>query len=209
MRCSGVGLFKKAVEKTLKGDEFWLLDNGTEGTAVILASKATRRTTSDTEDGQRVYELRLRVTLPGAEPYEVDHEQWTFDHAPPSNDQIVRVKVDPDDREHLTIDWRNPLRGLHESGPSVAEIVEQGTATRAVIRRLGDAKSVPEVDGKPVVVFVLDVVLADGDTFEASFAQPVPPDVKPSLDVGVALPVRYVTPDAEGIAIDWASYRPS
>lgn len=201
-----MGLFRKLTDKAVLGDEFALLKNGIEGTAVILESEATKRITAETDDGQRVYKMRLRVTLPGEEPYEVAHDQWTFDHAPPTNDQIVRVRVDPDDREHLTIDWRNPLRGLHESGPSVAEILERGTATKAIIRRLGDAKSIEEIDGNPVVVFVLDVVPPDRTTFEASFAQPVPTAIKPTLEVGVALPVRYVTPDAEGMAIDWAAY---
>src|SRR5262245_6332966 len=203
-----MGLFKKSVEKAIKGDEFWLLDNGTEGTAVILDAEATKITTTDIGDGQRIFKMRLRVTLPGQEPYEVEHKQWTFDHAPPKGDEIVRVKVDPDDREHLTIDWRNPLRGLNESGLSVAEILASGTATKAIIRQCGDVEGVEPIDGKPVVFFLLDVVASGGETFEARFAQPVPPELRPSLDAGVALPVRYVTPDAEGMAIDWSSYRP-
>ena len=90
----------------------------------------------------------------------------------------MRVRVDPDDREHLTIDWRNPIRGLHESGPSVADILVLGTATRAAIRKCGDMLDVEPVDGKPVVFFLLDVVAEDGNTFEAWFAQPVPADVR-------------------------------
>ncbi len=204
-----MGLFRKVTERAVMGDEYWLLERGTEGTAVILDAEATRQTTTDSGDGQRVFKIRLRVTLPDQDPYEVDHKQWTFDHAPPRGDELVRVRVDPDDREHLTIDWRNPIRGLHESGPSVADILATGTATRAVIRKCGDMLDVEPVDGKPVVFFLLDVVAEDGSTFETRFAQPVPADVRASLDTGVALPVRYVTPDAEGMAIDWSSYRPA
>ena len=131
------------------GDEYWLLERGTEGTAVILDAEATRQTTTDSGDGQRVFKIRLRVTLPDQDPYEVDHKQWTFDHAA-RGDELVRVRVDPDDREHLTIDWRNPIRGLHESGPSVADILATGTAHRAVIRKCGDMLDVEPVDGKPV-----------------------------------------------------------
>ena len=63
-----MGLFRKVTERAVMGNEFWLLERGTEGTAVILHAEATRQTTTDSGDGQRVFKIRLRVTLPGSGP---------------------------------------------------------------------------------------------------------------------------------------------
>src|SRR5262245_9030312 len=104
-----MGLFKKAKKWADAGEDWGLLKNGTAATATITAAtKTNRRTSGAAGVDQFVYEMKLRVTVPGDEPYDVEHKQWTFDSNPPHEGMVVNVKVKPDDTRELVIDWRNP-----------------------------------------------------------------------------------------------------
>jgi hypothetical protein len=96
--------FKNRVKKAISvhsRDES-LLTRGVVGKATILAVKSGWMKTETNSGTNTVYKYRLRVTLDGQAPYEVDHsedEKWA------EQGQEITVRVDPDDPENLLIDW--------------------------------------------------------------------------------------------------------
>ena len=202
-----MGLFKKAKRWADAGEDWGLLKNGVAGTAVITAAtKTNRRTSSDgTGEGQRGYELGLRVSIPGREPYDAEHKQWTFDHNPPHEGMGVNVKVNPEDPQVLVVDWRNPPHIPETGGKSIAGILATGVPGRAVIRRFESTNAVAPDNGDPVLYFVLDVSVEVRDPYELRLFHRVPSGDRPRVTVGLDVPIKALPLDPNEIAIDWAN----
>ena len=88
----------------VKNGDRRLLKRGTSGTAVVLSAKATRETIQSGEfawEAPRVYKYRLRVNVPGKNPYETDCRICAAGIRPGST---VNVAVSPLNRKRVTID---------------------------------------------------------------------------------------------------------
>jgi hypothetical protein len=200
-----VGLFKRVAKWVNAGDDHGLLRSGVAGTAVVTAARKTGRTTSSLGEGQPVYELGLRISIPGREPYDIEHKQWTFDSLPPEVGMVVNVKVNADDPHDLVVDWRHQPQTAASTGASVAEILATGVPGRAVIREMFETGVVAPDNGDPVVGFVLDVRVEGRDPYELRFAHRVPVAIRPRVEVGAEVPIRALPPDPNEVAIDWAN----
>ena len=198
-----MGLFKKITKFVNAGEDTALLKRGVAGTAVITSAERTGRTTSSLGDGQRVYKLGLRVSIPGRDPYEVEHSQWTFDSAPPAEGQVVAVKVNHDDPNDLVVDWRNPPTTATGVGASVAEILATGVPGTATVREIFETGAVAPDNGDPVIGFVLDVRIEGRASYELKFAHRVPAALRDRLAVGADYPIKALPPDPNEVAIDW------
>jgi len=185
------------------GEDRALLERGQPGTAVITSAIPTGRTTTSQAGGQPVYKLGLRISIPGRDPYDLEHSQWTFDSAAPGEGQVVVVKVNPDDPEDVVVDWRNPPSGGEVSGASVAEILATGVAGRATVREMFETGVVAPDNGDPVVGFVLDVRVEGREPYELRFGHRVPAALRARVTVGDEYPIKALPPDPNEVAIDW------
>jgi hypothetical protein len=202
-----MGLFKKVEKWADAGEDWGLLKNGVAGTAVITAAKKTSRRTAGEGSGaaQYVYEMKLRVTIPGHDPYDAEHKQWTFDSDPPHEGKVVNVKVNPDDPLDLVVDWRNRPHVPETTGKSIAEILATGVPGRAVVRQLDTTNAVAPDNGDPVMLFILDVTVDGRDPYELKLFHRVPAKDQPRVAVGQEVPIKALPPDPNEIAIDWAN----
>ena len=81
-----------------------LLKRGVQGTAEVLAAKATNTVIQEGEfswEAPRVYKYRLRVTIPGRSPYETSCSICASGIRPGA---VVEVAVAPHNRKRVTID---------------------------------------------------------------------------------------------------------
>jgi hypothetical protein len=88
----------------IKNGDKRLLKRGVRGTAEVLARKATNTTISSggaAWQGSRVYKYRLKVSVPGKDPYETD---FSICAAGLSVGSTVDVAVSPHNRKRVTVD---------------------------------------------------------------------------------------------------------
>jgi hypothetical protein len=201
-----MGIFRKvstALNLGLGDDR--LLRRGVPATALILAADNTRFGTSGTMGANPIYKLRLRVSVPGAAPYDVEHTQWTMNSAPPEVGDVVNVRVDPGKPDELIIDWRNPPRTAKGGGASIAEILSKGDAGHATVREIFETGVVAEDNGDPVVGFVLALRADSREPWDVRFAHRVPASIRPRIAVGQEYPVKFLPEDPNEVAIDWSA----
>jgi hypothetical protein len=100
----------------LSGDEEGLRESGIAGTAEILGIEDTGKAIGVESHGQdSIYRVHVRVTIPGKEPYELQHETVN----PPYNAKTVPCFVHPDDHKRIYLD--------RDAG-AAAEVAEQMSA---------------------------------------------------------------------------------
>jgi hypothetical protein len=100
----------------MSGDEDSLRETGIAGTAEILGIADTGKAIGVESHGQdSIYRVHVRVTIPGKEPYELQHETVN----PPHNAKTVPCFVHPDDPKRIYLD--------REAG-AAAEVAEQMSA---------------------------------------------------------------------------------
>jgi hypothetical protein len=88
----------------IKNGDKRLLKRGVRGSAEVLARKATNQTISSggaAWQGSRVYKYRLKVSVPGKDPYETD---FSICAAGISVGSTVDVAVSPHNRKRVTVD---------------------------------------------------------------------------------------------------------
>ena len=94
-----------------------LLKRGIQGTAEVLAAKATNTVIQEGEfawEAPRVYKYRLRVTIPGRSPYETSCSICASGIRPGA---VVEVAVSRLNRQRVTIDvGQGDTRGKARSG---------------------------------------------------------------------------------------------
>jgi hypothetical protein len=184
------------------GEDPKLLQHGLAGTAVVQAATNTGIGTNENAD-QPIYELRLRVSIPGREEYEAEHRQWTFGSAPPAVGDVVSVKVDPKQAERLVVDWRNPPTGTVTGGASRADILAEGVPGTATVLELFETGVVAPDNGDPVLGFVLDVRAEGREKYELRVGQRVPAAIAASVTTGATYPVKVLVSDPSELVIDW------
>jgi hypothetical protein len=120
---------------------------------------------------------------------------------------VVAVRVDPENHEHIAIDFDNapPTVTLSATGPnrgSAAEMLATGTAARAVIIESAPL-GVRSQAGLDMYAFVV-TILCDGHApYQTKMGNAVPPGGVPLIYPGANLPAK-VKPEEEGqVAIDW------
>jgi len=93
-----------------------LLKRGIQGSAEVLAAKATNTVIQEGEfawEAPRVYKYRLRVTIPGRSPYETSCSICASGIRPGA---VVDVAVSPHNRKRVTIDvGQGDTRGKAQS----------------------------------------------------------------------------------------------
>jgi hypothetical protein len=100
----------------MSGDEEGLRETGIAGTAEILGIEDTGKAIGVESHGQdAIYRVHVQVTIPGKEPYELQHETVN----PPHNAKTVPCFVHPDDPTRIYLD--------REAGVA-AEVAEQMSA---------------------------------------------------------------------------------
>jgi len=128
-----MGFFKKLTGKFTglvqlgRGNDD-LRDSGVKGRAEIVSAEPTGRTigTTDTggytQDAQDIMRVRARVTIPGREPHDVDHETTQQ----PTAGSSVDCWVDPDDAQRVHYDEAGVMPGMtEEQTKQVQDAVEQ------------------------------------------------------------------------------------
>ena len=88
--------FKNRVRKAFSegSRDTSLFERGIAGTAVVNSVKKSVWSKGQDDDStERIYKFSLTVTVPGREPYDVDHSETVS----AEEGQTVNVKVDPDD----------------------------------------------------------------------------------------------------------------
>lgn len=190
------------------------------GVATVLSYKGIGSTIHD----ESMVELRLRISIPGREPYELTHWDVVGVYAASrlSTNAAFRCAVDPRAAHEVLVRWEQPvtLDGLSDPGNrlgvhtpvrtdaslSAAALLAHGLPARARIVQSSSQGTVAP-NGDPILVFVLHVVPDNGTPpFQSLTAQRVPPDRLAYTVAGTPLRVAY---DPENrtrmVAIDWAA----
>ena len=114
-----------------------LFERGIAGTAVVNSVKRSVWSKGQDDDSTaRIYKFSLTVTVPGREPYDVDHSETVS----AKEGQTVNVKVDPDDPENLLID-----RGSI-TAETTKKWAEQAQATLASVQQMQQQVAPTAVD---------------------------------------------------------------
>ena len=102
-----------------------VITDGIEGEAEVLEKELTRLGAQATEKLNRPWKLRLFVTTPGTEPYEVEHVCTIPWDKMPRTGHTVPVTVSQSHPERLRIEW-DEVASLTESAELAQELLEAG-----------------------------------------------------------------------------------
>lgn len=102
-----------------------VISDGIGGEAEVLEKELTRLGAHQTEKLNRPWKLRLFVTTPGSQPYEVEHVcTIPWDKMPRTGD-TVPVTVSESEPELLRIEW-GEVESLTEAAELAQELLEAG-----------------------------------------------------------------------------------
>jgi hypothetical protein len=99
---------RRSVDPRFHGVDSTLIERGIRGTAVIKAIEETNLLVGNTGHEQAVFQMSLRVSVPGHEPYDVDHRQTGGALVGAE----VTVLVDPQNPQNLFVDWEASAEAL-------------------------------------------------------------------------------------------------
>jgi hypothetical protein len=102
-----------------------VITDGVEGEAEVLEKELTRLGAHQTEKLNRPWKLRLSVTTPGAEPYEVEHVCTIPWDRMPRTGHTVPVTVSRSHPERLRIEW-DEVESLTEAAKEAQRLIQGG-----------------------------------------------------------------------------------
>lgn len=121
-----------------------VITDGVEGQAEVLEKELTRLGAHQNETLNRPWRLRLLVTMPGDEPYEVEHVSTIPWDRMPRTGHTVPVTVSRSDPELLRVEW-DQVASLTDAAELAQELLEagdlEGAAEAMGLRRAGGTGS--------------------------------------------------------------------
>jgi hypothetical protein len=173
-----------------------LLKEGIEGSATILEAPG-----SASAAGEAWLRFKVRIEIPGREPYEVTLNQTGGEHAvatmqPPA---VVECRVSPDNPNRLVL-----LPPLDDTRlESSDHDLEHGKRTSATVVESGRTDKTAPGSGHPIYVFKL-AIDAEGRRWEVTYGQRVPPGAEQFTAAGSKVVVAYTAiDDSTAVSIDW------
>jgi hypothetical protein len=202
-----------------------LRQNGVEGRATITSV----RPTGVSINGESVLELGLDVDVTSHAPYSVAIRQQS-----PRLEGIVApgatvgVVVDPDDADHLAIDWAavgpeqseappqevEPRFTAESQARDAAHLLQTGRRAKAIIISMADAGDMSELglvevghpgDDDRLFIVDMEVQQAGLDPYEVRVAHRVPERLVGRVGPRTTVRVAIDRDDEHAVAIDWST----
>ena len=188
-----MGLFDKVKKAAVKefvydGVDWELRTRGLKGTAEILEAKY---------QGDEWWDLRLRVSIPNREPYEVSLREQVFDAAVGA---VVGVAVDVDDPDKFQL--TDAPQVSPNGTPALEDVWTKGNPARAILRDTFSMNYIAE-NGDPVVGMELQIHPGGGSPYKWRHGTRVAPAALKRLEKGAEFDIRVWPDDPNRIAFDW------
>lgn len=202
-----MGLFKKAKEAMQMATGGEQIPDGRLGMAVITSCDISGTSITIGNVEQRVCTFGLEVYLDDTDRYRATAKaklpEWDLAKIQPGATQVA-VRVDPQDPQHVAIDFSIPPPTVRAKGQgSYAELIATGTPATAIIVQFQDM-GMTNAEGVPIKAFLLTVMPEGRDPYQAQVGNPVPATALPLVYPGSKVPVKLGA-GPEDIAIDWAA----
>ncbi len=173
-----------------------LIAKGIEGSATILEAPD-----SASAAGEAWLRFKVRVEIPGREPYEVTLNQTGGEHAvatmqPPA---VVECRVSPDNPKRLVL-----LPPLDDTRVESSDHdLEHGKRASATVVESGRTDKTAPGSGHPIYIFDL-AIEAEGRAWRVTYGQRVPPGGEAFTAAGSKLVVAYTAiEESTAVSIDW------
>lgn len=205
-----MGLFSK-LTASFTGTDADDIPNGVLASAVITGYQPTGTVVRYGTTPYRVCDFTLQVHPENGEPYAATTRQkiieWEIARIQPGQ-TVCAVRIDPNDPQRVAIDFATNPPSTLAAQPNVArrsatEILTGGEACQAVIASFQDLGQQHPETGDAIYAFVLTVIPAAGDPYQAQVGFGVPAKALPKLFNGAQLPAKRMPDTPNEVVIDW------